>query len=716
MRRKYLALIMVFALLVSVASYVSADNKDAVQSLQELQLLDKEGNTEAKLEAQLSRAEGLTMALKAIGYSQKEAEKEEYVKQNTFEDVPEWFKGYAGLGLSMNITTGKSEKEFAPNAKLTHHEFLTFLLRALNHNNKKAWEKADELAKEFGLVTKDTDISTPITKRQAAAIILNALNAPMQSGVESQTLGQFLVYRGLISKEKAKELGLRELVQAKDRVDIIYFNDFHGNIKEEVTGKKRNMGMSKLVGFVNEYIAQNPNSFVLSGGDNYQGTAESNLTYGKPVTAMMKGMNVLASAVGNHEFDWGWERIGKWAKDGNFKYLAANIWDEKANKIASWVEPYMFVEKAGIKIALIGLAHPDTPTLTNRSTTEGYKFLDPVKTAQEWVDFLQAGKAKEGKPDVIIALTHIDSNQDSKSKEISGPAIELANKVKGIDGILSAHSHRPVSGKVNGVEIMQAYWAGRTVGIMSIEKKDGKFVVSSKLNQGSDIKNVIVKDTDTEKFYQDLAKELQPILGEVLGEATAEFTHNRGDKGTNTLLGQWVCEVSAKKYDAQIAIQNGGGIRRTLEKGKITMGDMYEIMPFDNYFVVMDLPGEDLKKAIDHGIINPKITDGSFYGLIVEYDSGKEFENRITKITLSDGTPLDMKKTYRVVINDFIYTGGDEYNFKNATNVFESYEPIREYLVEYIKKEKTITPKEKIDYIKDINKTNDTTFVLDPAA
>ena len=61
--------------------------------------------------------------------------------------------------------------------------------------------------------------------------------------------------------------------------------------------------MTKMVGFVNEFIAENPNTIVLSGGDNYQGTAESNLTYGKPVSAMMKGMNVLASAVGNHEFD-----------------------------------------------------------------------------------------------------------------------------------------------------------------------------------------------------------------------------------------------------------------------------------------------------------------------------------------------------------------------------------------------------------------------------
>ena len=710
--RKYVAVMLALILCLSAPGVVRAAEKDAVSSLQEMNLLDKEGNTEEKLDAQLSRAEGLTMVLKAIGYSQTEAEKEEYVKLNTFEDVPQWFKGYAGLGLSLNITTGKSEKEFDPQAKLTRHDFVTFLLRALKHNGKKAWTDADKLAKDFGLVAADTNIETPVSKREAAAIVLNALNAPMQTGVENETLGQFLIYRGLVSKEKAKELGLKELTQAENRVDILYFNDFHGNIKEEITGKKRNIGMSKMVGFANEYLAQNPNSFVLSGGDNYQGTAESNLTYGKPVNAMMKGMKVVASAVGNHEFDWGSERIPKWAEEGGFQYIAANIIDQKTGKTAAWTAPYLIVEKAGIKIALIGLAHPDTPSLVNKGATEGYTFADPVKTAQEWVDYLKAGKAKEGKPDVIIALTHIDSIQDSKSKEITGNAVTLATEVKGLDGILSAHSHRPVSGKVNGVEIMQAYCYGRTIGIMSVEKKDGKFVLSSKLNQGTDMKDVILKDSATEKFYAELQKELEPITKEVLGQATEAFTHNRADKGGNTLLGRWACDVMSEKTGAPIAIQNGGSLRRTLEKGDITMGDLYEIMPFDNYLVVLDLTGEDLKKAIDHGIMNPSVTDGAFTGLIVEYDSSKEFEHRITKITLLDGTPLDMKKTYRVVINDFMYTGGDSYDFTKATNVDETYIPVRDIFVDTIKKAKQITPK-KVDYIKDIKNE---AVILAPAA
>ena len=191
-------------------------------------------------------------------------------------------------------------------------------------------------------------------------------------------------------------------------------------------------------------------------------------------------------------------------------------------------------------------------------------------------------------------------------------------------------------------------------------------------------------------------------MSEVIGTAAGEFTHERSEKGSNTLLGAWAAEIQRQLGKADIAIQNGGGLRRTLAAGNITFGDLYEIMPFDNYLVAFDLPGSEIKKAIDHGIMNPNITDGQFAGLKVEYDGKKPFENRITKITLMDGTPLDMNKKYRVVVNSFMFTGGDSYDFSKAENVAESVS-IRDALIDAIKAAKTITPKAP-DYIKDISK------------
>jgi len=478
-------------------------------------------------------------------------------------------------------------------------------------------------------------------------------------------------------------------------VDVITFNDFHGNVAEDVNSWGKNLGMSKFVSKVNSMKAENPDSFVVSGGDNYQGTAMSNLTYGEPVSEMFKALDVKVSAIGNHEFDWGTDRIQKWAEDGEFDYLASNIYDTETNQPVTWAKPYAIVEKGGIKIGLIGLAHPDTVTLTNVENVTGLEFRDPIVAAQEWIDFLKAGNAPEGTPDVIIAVTHLDSKADYDTGVLSGSAVDLANGVTGLDAIVSAHSHQKVEGDVNGVAIIQAYKYARSVGKLSIQldSEDNVIDVVAFLDNAYNTKGDIIPDVDTETVYNTYLENLSPILDEKVGIASDEFTHDR-DSANVSKLGQWVCEMMATETNAQIGIQNGGGLRRTLLAGDITMGDMYEIMPFDNTLVTLDMYGKDLKATIDHGIMNPDITDGSFSGLKVVYNPNAEFENRLVDLTLTDGTPVEDETLYSVVINDFIYTGGDKYDFSNALNVVDTFVPIRDNLVSSVKAVGTITPKE----------------------
>lgn len=494
-----------------------------------------------------------------------------------------------------------------------------------------------------------------------------------------------------------------EEVQEVNTLDIITFNDFHGSLAEDVSEGGKNIGMAKLVGYVKEIAEKNPNTIVVSGGDNYQGSAPSNLTYGAPVSEMMKAMGVVASAVGNHEFDWGVEYIEKWAEDGEFDFLAANIYDTETDEPVDWAKPYLIVEKGEIKVAFVGLAHPDTVTLTKAENVEGLEFKDPVTAAQTWVDYLEEGNAEEGTPDVIVALTHIDSSQDRETKEITGNAVDLANNVEGLDAIISAHSHETVVGNVNEVPIIQAYKNGRSLGKISIELNEDKTVkdITASIDDVYKIKNDIAADEGASKIYDEYSKELGPILDESLGTATGEFTHDRS-KPNVSLLGKWVTDIMRKETDCQVAIQNGGGLRTSLLEGNITMGDLYEIIPFDNTLVTMELPGEDLKKAIDHGILNPKVTDGQFSGLKVEYNGNKEFGNRITSIALEDGTPLEMDKYYTVVVNDFMITGGDEYDFSNAKNIVNTYVPVRDLLVENIKEAESITP-EPVDYLIEVS-------------
>lgn len=478
--------------------------------------------------------------------------------------------------------------------------------------------------------------------------------------------------------EEAKMETLTEATVVKESniIDIITINDFHGNVRE--SGK--NIGMAKMVGYVNDAKAKNPHTIAVSAGDNYQGSAISNLTYGAPVNDMFKGMDLVASAVGNHEFDWGVDRIGKWGEEGGFPYVAANIYDKNTNKPVSWAKPYVIEEVNGVKIAFIGLATLQTAYQTALENVKDLEFKPAEVAAKTWVEHLKAGKDEAGVPDVIIALTHVPSYQNDGV--VSGDELEPLTKVEGIDAIITGHSHKTVSGTLNDVPVIQAYKYGRSVGKVSIELNEDKSVkgITTSVDPVYKVSSDLIADADTTAIYDKYEADFEPIASKVVGEIKGELSHDRTQPNV-TVLGYWASDIMRKATKAQIGLTNGGGLRRTLAEGKVTMGDMYEVMPFDNTLVTMTVTGEVLTALVEHGIEADFMTDGQFAGVEVVYDADALYGERIVSIALEDGTPIEATKEYTLVTNDFIAGGGDKYDFSKATNVVNTYIPIRDVLV-----------------------------------
>ncbi len=473
-------------------------------------------------------------------------------------------------------------------------------------------------------------------------------------------------------------------------IDVYSFNDFHGALAE---GGK-NVGMAKLVGAVKAHQAENPNTIIVSAGDNYQGSAMSNLTYGEPVNDMFKMMGVNLSAVGNHEFDWGVDRIPTWAKEGGFTFLASNIYDKATGKPVEWAQPYAIVEKDGKKIAFLGLATTETAYKTKAEFVSGLDFKDPAESAKTWVDYLKAGKDEAGVPDAIIALTHIPASQKGYGADINEPVtgdeVSAIAAVDGIDGIVSAHNHATVAGYVNDVPTVEAYYSGRALGHLQLTFTGDALTVTPGVDELYKRSEDITPDSAALASYTKWNEDLAPVLNEVLGKADGEFSHDRYDGISTSVLGSWVCQVMADKAGTQIALQNGGGLRRAIPSGDITYGLMYEVMPFDNTLVTMDLSGVDILKNIEHGLGNEEIGNVSFSGLKIEINPDKPFGERVVSIALADGTPLDMSAYYSVVVNDFMYPTGDNFDFTGAKNVVNTFEPIRDVLVDAVKAKGTI--------------------------
>ncbi|WBW94769.1 5'-nucleotidase C-terminal domain-containing protein [Oceanirhabdus sp. W0125-5] len=476
-------------------------------------------------------------------------------------------------------------------------------------------------------------------------------------------------------------------------IDIITINDFHGKLEEDKREEGKNVGMPKIISAVKQYKASNPNTFVVCGGDSYQGSAISNLTYGAPVSEMYKEMGVVASAVGNHEFDWDIKLMHKWSKDGGFDFLGANIFDKRTNKIVDWAKPYKVIKIDGVKIGLIGLTTTQAAFVNLPSKVENFKFEPLKENTEKWVKYLKSGKAPEGKVDAVIALTHVGAYQDEKSKEISGEIIESGIVgIKGLDAVIGGDTHQLVAGKVNDVVILQAYKEGDALGKLSLifDKKNNLTSIEPKLDLLYKRKDELEDDKKGEEILYKYSKDLRIIIDEVVGITETALTHERFQERGTSVLGKFITDIMRKNGDAQIAVINEGALRTAIPKGNVTVGKLYEVLPFENILMRMELKGGQLKKVIENGIMNRGIGWIEISGAKVYYNPEKEEGNRILEIILDDGTKVDMDKYYSVATNDFMFVGGDKYDFSGARNVENTNKKILDIVIEHFKNEKTI--------------------------
>ena len=466
------------------------------------------------------------------------------------------------------------------------------------------------------------------------------------------------IENGILSEEENSDSKSSNKV-----VEILSFNDFHGNVLE--SGK--NIGAAKLTGIIKEYQKRDEASdtygvATVSGGDIYQGTAISNILAGEPVSKMLEEIGIVASAIGNHEYDWGSDKIKPWAEEAGFKFVAANLIDETTGVAPEYAEPYVMTNVDGINIAFIGIATPETLTSTKAENVVGLKFLDIVETIDKYSEIVRAEGA-----DIVVALTHSPALENSDGS-ITGEAAEIAKNAANVDAVVAAHNHKFVDGFVNNnntgkdVPVVQAGYNGRGLSVITFTFDENEEILDVEANTrqfyAESSTNEFPIDKNVEETIAKYNEQLAPTLLTEVTELKFDLDHDR--YAGVTPLGVTVAEAMRQEGGTQVAIANGGGIRAPLTKGTLTLGDMYTILPFDNNVVTMKVTGAKLKELIQHGINPDGFGWGQYSGLTVWYDSETD---EITSMRLSDGTKVEEDEYYTLTSIDFLMTGGDSYNF-----------------------------------------------------
>lgn len=475
------------------------------------------------------------------------------------------------------------------------------------------------------------------------------------------------------------------------QLNIVAVNDFHGMLVE--AGKSP--GLAKLGRFIKDEKAMNPEgTIILSAGDMFQGSADSNLLYGKTVVDGMNEIGFDALVVGNHEFDWGIDILKQQIEQSKFPYLGANVKEKKSGKIPNFLKEYIILHRNGLNIGIIGITTPETTFKSAPKVVGSFHFVDPIQTVTEGVRVLRGQGA-----DIVVVLSHLGCEVNQSTGEITGEAAELAKAVQGVDLLITGHSHQIIQGKVNGIPIMQAGYWGRAVGVCSMTySTTDKAVVNLSISVVGLPTPGLAADPALTAIVNQSQVEIAPVKNKILGESAIELAHSRSELSA---LGQWSTDNMRRAVRADIAFQNGGGLRTSIPIGPITVGRMYEVMPFDNTLYVVNLTGTQVKEILKHGINNPNIGMVQFSGIIVHYNAA---EQNVISVQTLDGRQLEAEHVYKVVTNDFMASGGDGYTtFMTGKQGYDTNLSLRDVLMDAVKKTRVIrfSPDERFKYIQE---------------
>lgn len=483
-------------------------------------------------------------------------------------------------------------------------------------------------------------------------------------------------------------VGLDTAADGPVELNLLSINDFHGRLESpaETPEGEPIGGAAQLAGIVGQQRQENPNTLMLSGGDNIgASTFISAIDDDNPTLDALNLMGLNASTVGNHEFDKGIDDLtGRVTDRAEFPYLGANVYrgDERA------LPAYDVQTVDGVRIGIIGVVTEQTASLVSPDGIAGITFHDPVDEAEAVAAALKDGDEANGEADVVVLLAHegaapenIGSVADLEADPVFG---EFMRSDPTIDVIMSGHTHQPyafdapIPGTDRTRPVVQAQEYGRKLGKATLTVDPASKEI---LDSSAALLDVVGGPVDPEvaQLVAD-AKANADVLGQQpLGSITADITRastpdGTEDRGSESVLGNFIADVQLDgtsdpgRGGAQIAFMNPGGLRADLlvgADGVISYAEAFSVQPFANDVVTKTFTGAEIKQVLEEqwqpaGASRPVLHLGVSTGFTYTYLPDNPAGQRITSMTLN-GTPISPTGTYRVTMNSFLAAGGDNF-------------------------------------------------------
>ena len=480
-------------------------------------------------------------------------------------------------------------------------------------------------------------------------------------------------------------------------VQILGLNETHGQLvplsERNADGSRTAVGGAAALGtYLDREEAENPlRTLTVDSGDFMQGPAISSYFEGKSTVEVYNEIGVDSVAVGNHEFDWGRDALNQRIAEARFPFLANNIIEDATGKQPAGIAPYKVFKRDGLKIGVIGVGNPDTKNVTLPEATEGLSFLDLQKTATE-----VAGSVKElkaAKVETVVLTPHMGLETATE-----GPLADLlkalpAETADELDFALGGHIPLDITTEVNGVPVVQPL--GNTRGYadvtLTVDRRTGD-VTKYAATSDRVLTDSVPPDPAVKAIVDRYQVELQAALGETVGESTTSILRG-ATRTVESEMGNFVADSMRTYYpEVDFAFQNAGGLRADIDQGPITLEEVYAVLPFNNTLVTMNLTGAQVEQVLEEGA-NSQYGTVQVSGLTWAYDADAPFGDRVTRVTLPDGTPIDPNATYKIATNNFMATGGDQFiTLTKGTNTTDTQTNLVDTVVRYLELNSPVDP------------------------
>lgn len=514
----------------------------------------------------------------------------------------------------------------------------------------------------------------------------------------------------------------RSFVPDRVQITILGTTDLHGNINpiDYYTNKPDNRGLAKVATLIKRIRKEQPNTMLIDSGDTIQGSplesfhGRKNNQPPDPMMLVMNSLHYDAMTVGNHEYNFGLKVLEKARAEANFPWMSANTYD--VGKQQPHYKPYIVKEIAGVRIGVLGLTTPGIPNWDNAPNYAGLEFHEPLIEARKWVPLL---RDKE-KCDIVVIAMHMGLEEDLRTGEMSpgqveheNEAIAIAKEVPGVDVIFMGHTHREVpSLYINGVLLTQANFWGKHLARadLYLQKSTSGWRVYAKSARTLPADDRVEPDPDVMKIAQPYDNETQGWLTRVIGQSAEELTA-KDARFRDTAILDLIQKVQLEAGKADVSMVASFNSEARIAKGPVSVRDIAGLYVYENTLVVLEVTGQQLKEALEHSakyfkayvpgkpaadLVDDKIPAYNFdiaEGVTYDLDISKPFGQRIQNLRFH-GQPLSPTQKLRLATNNYRVNGGGGYTmYKNAPVVYRSSEEIRELIIDWVERNKTVPVK-----------------------